>query len=121
MSQVSISFLGATDTVTGSRFLITGPTSRILIDCGMFQGLKKDRLKNWEPFAADPRSIDAVILSHAHLDHCGYLPVLVKDGLVYVGPAQNGNLLELGIVKIEQEWIIVHAMRLRKGFVRHNA
>jgi hypothetical protein len=44
-----------------------------------------------------------------------------KDGLVYVGPAQNGNLLELGIVKIEQEWIIVHAMRLRKGFVRHNA
>jgi hypothetical protein len=44
-----------------------------------------------------------------------------KDGLVYVGPAQNGNLLELGIVKIEQEWVIVHAMRLRKGFVRHNA
>jgi hypothetical protein len=44
-----------------------------------------------------------------------------KDGLVYVGPAQNGNLLELGIVNIEQEWIIVHAMRLRKGFVRHNA
>ncbi|MSW16776.1 MAG: MBL fold metallo-hydrolase, partial [Actinobacteria bacterium] len=84
MSDVSIRFLGATDTVTGSRFLITGPKSRVLVDCGMFQGLKKDRLKNWEPFAADPRSIDAVILSHAHLDHCGYLPVLVKDG--FTGP-----------------------------------
>lgn len=70
MDQVSITFLGATDTVTGSRFLITGSKSRVLIDCGLFQGLKKDRLKNWEPFAADPRSIDAVVLSHAHLDHC---------------------------------------------------
>jgi metallo-beta-lactamase family protein len=70
VDQVSITFLGATDTVTGSRFLITGSKSRVLIDCGLFQGLKKDRLKNWEPFAADPRSIDAVVLSHAHLDHC---------------------------------------------------
>ena len=83
MSEVSITFLGATDTVTGSRFLITGPRSRVLIDCGMFQGLKKDRLKNWEPFAADPRSIDAVVLSHAHLDHCGFFASSSSGGLYW--------------------------------------
>jgi len=122
MSDVSISFLGATDTVTGSRFLITGPKSRVLIDCGMFQGLKKDRLKNWEPFAADPRSIDAVILSHAHLDHCGYLPVLVKDG--FTGPIYSTTYTkELAAV------ILNDSARLqtedaryaaKKGYSKHN-
>ena len=80
MTPISIAFLGATDTVTGSRFLITGPKSRVLIDCGMFQGAQEIRRKNWQPFPVDISSIDAVILSHAHLDHSGYLPLLVRQG-----------------------------------------
>ncbi len=69
MSTVQIAFLGATETVTGSRFLITSDKSKILVDCGMFQGVKSDRLKNWDPFPVEPDSIDAIVLSHAHLDH----------------------------------------------------
>lgn len=80
MAAISIAFLGAADTVTGSRFLISTPKSRVLVDCGMFQGAKDIRHKNWEPFPVDIDSIDAVILSHAHLDHSGYLPLLVKQG-----------------------------------------
>lgn len=80
MNEVTITFLGATETVTGSRFLVTTPLSKILIDCGMFQGTKEIRKKNWEPFPVDVTTIDAVILTHAHLDHCGYLPLLVKQG-----------------------------------------
>lgn len=75
-----IQFLGAAGTVTGSRFLLSFEDVRVMVDCGMFQGLKELRLKNWNPLAVDPASIDAVVLTHAHLDHCGYLPKLVKDG-----------------------------------------
>lgn len=80
MNEVTIAFLGATDTVTGSRFLISSPQSKILIDCGLFQGVKSVQRKNWDPFPFNPKEIDAVILTHAHLDHCGYLPLLVKQG-----------------------------------------
>lgn len=73
-------FLGATGTVTGSRFLLTTPRARVLIDCGLFQGLKPLRLRNWSPFPIDPALIDAVVLTHAHLDHCGYLPALARNG-----------------------------------------
>lgn len=76
----TIQFLGAAGTVTGSRFLLSCGDTKVMVDCGLFQGLKELRLKNWEPLAVDPAEIDAVILSHAHLDHCGYLPRLVKDG-----------------------------------------
>ncbi|MFM6980815.1 MAG: MBL fold metallo-hydrolase, partial [Micrococcales bacterium] len=79
-NQPSIRFLGAAGTVTGSRFLLQCGSTRVLVDCGMFQGLKELRLKNWADFAVDPASIDAVVLTHAHLDHCGYLPRLVKLG-----------------------------------------
>jgi metallo-beta-lactamase family protein len=75
-----LSFLGATGTVTGSRFLLDTPGARVLIDCGMFQGLRHLRDRNWAPFPVEPRSIDAVVLTHAHLDHSGYLPALVRDG-----------------------------------------
>jgi len=78
--NVSISFLGATDTVTGSRFLISGLRSKILIDCGLFQGVKSVTRRNWDTFPIDPHQIDAVVLTHAHLDHSGYLPLLVKNG-----------------------------------------
>jgi metallo-beta-lactamase family protein len=73
-------FLGATSTVTGSRFLLQAGSARVLVDCGLFQGYKPLRLRNWAPFPVDPRSLDAVVLTHAHLDHSGYLPRLVKQG-----------------------------------------
>ena len=77
-----LQFLGANATVTGSRYLIEGGDKRILVDCGLFQGYKPLRLRNWAPFPIDPASIDAVVLTHAHLDHCGYLPKLVAAGWV---------------------------------------
>lgn len=75
-----LTFLGATNTVTGSKFLLTFENKNILVDCGLFQGLKNLRLRNWTKFPIDPRLIDAVILTHAHIDHSGYLPVLVNNG-----------------------------------------
>ena len=77
---MKITFLGAAGTVTGSRYLLETATTRVLIDCGLFQGLKEHRLKNWEAPYVDPRSLAAVVLTHAHLDHSGYLPRLVKQG-----------------------------------------
>ena len=76
----SVRFLGATETVTGSRFLFDTGKSQVLFDCGLFQGEKSLRLRNWEPFPVDPRSVDSVVISHAHLDHVGYLPALVRGG-----------------------------------------
>ena len=75
-----ITFLGAAETVTGSRFLVDTSRSRLLVDCGLFQGVKQLREQNWEPLPVDPASIDAVVLTHAHVDHSGYLPRLVRDG-----------------------------------------
>jgi metallo-beta-lactamase family protein len=87
MREVTITFLGATETVTGSRFLVTTPLSKVLVDCGMFQGTKEIRKKNWEPFPVDVKTINAVVLTHAHLDHCGYLPLLVRQG--YINPIHS--------------------------------
>ena len=78
--KLEISFLGAAETVTGSRFLVQAGSTRILVDCGLFQGVKRLREKNWEPFPVAPSSLDAVVLTHAHVDHSGYLPALVRDG-----------------------------------------
>jgi len=78
--NVSIEFIGAAATVTGSKHLLKTPEHNILIDCGLFQGLKSLRLKNREPLPVDVSDIDLVILTHAHLDHCGHLPLLVKAG-----------------------------------------
>lgn len=80
MQKLKIHFLGAAETVTGSKFLIETPENNILIDCGMFQGLKELREKNWEPLPIDVSAIDVVLLTHGHLDHTGYLPRLVKQG-----------------------------------------
>lgn len=77
---MQITFLGATETVTGSKYFIEHADKKILIDCGLFQGYKKLRLRNWDKLAVDPARIDAVILTHAHIDHSGYIPLLVKSG-----------------------------------------
>lgn len=84
MTRLSLSFLGGVGTVTGSKCLFTAGGVRLLIDCGLFQGFKQLRLRNWASLPVDPKSIDAVVLTHAHLDHSGYLPLLVKKG--FSGP-----------------------------------
>ncbi|GIH07874.1 hypothetical protein Rhe02_59410 [Rhizocola hellebori] len=76
----SLRFLGAAQTVTGSTFLIQGHAGRVLIDCGMYQGSRELRRRNWATFPVAGHDIDAVVLSHAHLDHCGWLPRLVRRG-----------------------------------------
>jgi metallo-beta-lactamase family protein len=79
-SNFTIKFLGATQTVTGAKYLVTCGGAKILVDCGMFQGIKELRLRNWASLPVDPKSITAVVLTHAHIDHTGYLPLLVKNG-----------------------------------------
>ena len=81
---MKLTFLGATQTVTGSKFLLETKDRRILLDCGLFQGPKDLRLRNWEAPPVDPKSVDAIILTHAHIDHTGYLPRFVAQG--YKGP-----------------------------------
>jgi metallo-beta-lactamase family protein len=80
MAAMEIRFLGGATTVTGSQFLLTTDRARILIDCGMFQGSPNESIRNRIPFAFEPAELDAVVLTHAHLDHCGLLPLLVKRG-----------------------------------------
>lgn len=93
----SIAFHGAAETVTGSKHLLTVDGKKILVDCGLFQGSRDLRERNWEPFGFDPNEIDAVVVTHAHIDHIGLLPKLVKEG--YRGPiyATPGTI---GIAKI---------------------
>lgn len=80
MNTIKIHFLGASGTVTGSKFYLETPELNLLIDCGMFQGLKKLRELNWKPLPIDVSKVDCVLLTHGHLDHTGYLPRLVKEG-----------------------------------------
>ncbi len=79
-----LTFLGAAGTVTGSKYLLSHNAKNLLIDCGLFQGLKALRLKNWVPLPISAQKIDAVVLTHAHIDHTGYLPLLGKNG--FTGP-----------------------------------
>ena len=76
----SLTFLGAARTVTGSKYLLEVNASRVLVDCGLFQGLKELRLRNWQPLPVPADSIDAVVLTHAHIDHSGFLPRLFAEG-----------------------------------------
>ena len=119
--ELTLQFLGGAETVTGSKMLLTYRDSRILIDCGMFQGLKHLRKMNWEPLAFNPENLDAVLLTHAHLDHCGYLPVLTKNGFkgpIYcTAPTQQlSQIILLDSAKIQEE----EAERAnRYGYTRH--
>jgi len=87
---LKLTFLGGVGAVTGSKYLVEADGRRLFVDCGLFQGFKQLRLRNWAPLPVDPASIDAVVLTHAHLDHSGYLPLLVKNGFrgeIYCTPA----------------------------------
>ena len=90
--MTSLSFLGAARTVTGSRHLVMHKDMRILIDCGLFQGLKELRRKNWDPFIMPAGEIDYIILTHAHIDHSGFIPRLVNQGF-------RGKILSTEITK----------------------
>ncbi len=105
---MKIQFLGAAGTVTGSKTLIETGGLRILIDCGMFQGIKPLRELNWQPLPVVPSSIDVVLLTHGHLDHCGWLPRLVRDGfkgkIFCTGPTREvARLVLLDSAKIQEE------------------
>lgn len=116
-----LTFLGGVGTVTGSRTLVEYGDHRILVDAGMFQGPRDIRRRNWDPFPRDPATIDAVVLTHAHLDHCGYLPALVRDG--YEGPVYcTPNSAELIAIVLRdsarlQEEDTEYAKK--KGYSRH--
>lgn len=106
--QIKITFLGAAGTVTGSKHLLETPTKKILIDCGLFQGLKELRLLNWQPLPIDVSTIDHVILTHGHLDHVGYLPLLIKQGFkgkIYATEptVEIAKLILLDSAKIQEE------------------
>jgi metallo-beta-lactamase family protein len=108
INPISIQPLGAAGTVTGSKHLLKTSKTNVLIDCGLYQGLKKLREKNREPFPLNVKSIDAVVITHAHLDHCGYLPVLVKNGykgrILMTSPTKElVELILLDSAKIQEE------------------
>jgi metallo-beta-lactamase family protein len=119
--MVQLAFHGAARCVTGSKYLLEADGARVLIDCGLFQGLKPLRLKNWDAPPFDPRSVDAVVLTHAHLDHVGYLPRLVKQGFqhkIHCTPAtsQLAEIILLDSAKC-QEYDAAFANK--KGYSKH--
>ena len=121
-SHPTLTFLGAAGTVTGSRFLVETATARVLVDCGLYQGLKELRLRNWDPFPVDASALDAVVLTHAHLDHTGYVPCLVEDGFRGQVFATRDTVALAGIVLPDsghlQEEEAAYANK--RGFSRHH-
>jgi metallo-beta-lactamase family protein len=120
MSAMEIHFLGAANTVTGSQFLLITDRAKVLIDCGMFQGGPHEVVRNHVPLAYDPATLDAIVLTHAHLDHCGLIPHIVAEG--YGGPiyATKGTIELAGLVlldsgKLQEEF----AKRQRHWALKH--
>ncbi|WP_430646866.1 MBL fold metallo-hydrolase RNA specificity domain-containing protein [Agromyces sp. GXS1127] len=111
MGGRSIRFLGAADTVTGSRHLVESDGARVLVDCGLFQGYKVLRARNRRPFPVEPASIDAVVLTHAHLDHSGYLPALVRDGFAGRILATPGTIELAGILLADSAYLMEEEAR----------
>ncbi len=118
---MKLRFLGATGTVTGSKYLLQANERRLLVDCGLFQGIKLLRLRNWEPLPVGRDVIDAVLMTHAHLDHSGYLPLLVKRG--FRGPvyASSGTRDLCGILLPDAGHLQEEEARFanRHGFSKH--
>ena len=108
--------------MTGSRFLLTAGQHQALVDCGLFQGLKNLREMNWRRTGFDPRAVDSLILTHAHIDHCGYLPRFVRDG--FRGPiyctratAELAPIVLMDAAKLQEEDA---EFANRKGFSKHH-
>lgn len=119
--MAKLSFLGAAKTVTGSQYLVEAAGRRLLVDCGMFQGEKALRQRNWAEPAVEPRTIDALVLTHTHLDHIGRLPRLVKQGFagpIYCTPATRelAEVLLLDAAHLQEEDA---AYLNRKGLTKH--
>jgi metallo-beta-lactamase family protein len=120
--QLTLSFHGGAGTVTGSRHLLTADRLRVLVDCGMFQGLKELRLMNWRRPGFDPASVDALLLTHAHMDHSGYIPRLRREGYsgkIFCTPPTEelARVLLLDSAKLQEE-DADHANR--KGYSKHS-
>jgi metallo-beta-lactamase family protein len=117
----ALTFLGGAGTVTGSKYLVEKDGRRLLLDCGLFQGLKSLRLRNWDAQPFDPREIDCVVLSHAHLDHSGYLPLLAKQG--FRGPIHctqgTRDLLEIMLLDSARLQEEDAARANRYGYSKH--
>ena len=116
-----LTFIGAAGTVTGSKTLVEAGDGSFLVDCGMFQGPREVRERNWEEFPRDPRSLSSIVLTHAHLDHCGYLPRLVRDGFdgpVFCSPntAELVPIILRDSAKLQEEDT---AWARKKGYSRH--
>src|SRR5258706_3652907 len=119
--DVKIKFLGAAKSVTGSKYLLQVDDKKILVDCGMFQGQKELRLRNWDKLPIDPQQIDIVIITHAHIDHTGYLPRLVKDGFSgkIICTAATEDLMQIMLLdaaKLQEEEALFAA---KKGYSKH--
>ena len=119
---MKLTFLGATDTVTGSRYLVESAGRRVLVDCGLFQGPKKLRQRNWDPLPVAAASLDAVVLTHAHIDHTGYLPRLCKAGFTGRVFCTPGTRDLLGILLPDSGHLQEEEARLanRAGYAQHH-
>src|SRR5256885_3828244 len=120
MADMRLHFLGATRTVTGSQYLLETDRARVLIDCGMFQGSPNDVIRNRVPFAYSPNEVDALLLSHAHLDHCGLIPHLSASGFkspIYAtkGSVDLTRLVLLDSAKLQEEFAQSHQRFARKN------
>ena len=119
--DVRVRFLGAAKTVTGSKYLLEIGDFRLLVDCGLFQGVKELRQRNWNDFPQDPDDVDGVIITHSHIDHIGYLPRLFRQG--FKGPVYctetTMDLMQIMLrdsAKIQEEEA---AYAKRKGYSKH--
>jgi metallo-beta-lactamase family protein len=119
--STTLRFLGAADTVTGSRYLVEADGARVLVDCGLFQGYKVLRERNRHPFLVPPESIDAVVLTHAHLDHSGYLPALVRDGFAGRIIATPGTVELCRVMLADSAYLMEEEARhaAKRGWSRH--
>jgi metallo-beta-lactamase family protein len=118
---MKLTFLGATGTVTGSKYLLEAEGEKVLVDCGLYQGVKQLRLRNWKPLPVDPESIHSVLLTHAHIDHSGYLPALVRDGFrgrVFCTPP-TGELCKILLPDAGRLQEEDAGYANRKGFSKH--